>query len=80
VFGWSAGLLTKGMNMAVDSTNLAEEVQDLKTQLAVQEATMAGQAATSAATHAGTWSTFLASGVALVAGMALAIAVTAVRR
>ena len=66
--------------MSVDQTNLADEVQDLKTQLAVQEATMAGQAATSAATHAGTWSTFLASGVALVAGMGLALAVTAVRR
>jgi hypothetical protein len=66
--------------MSVDPTNLAGEVQDLKTQLAVQEATMAGQAATDAATHAGTWSTFLTGGIALVAGMALALALTSVRR
>jgi hypothetical protein len=70
--------------------NLPDEVQQLKTDLAVQQAvqagaeatqaaTQAGQAATNAATHAGTWSTFIAGGVALTVGMFLALAVTAVR-
>jgi hypothetical protein len=76
--------------MSVDPNNLAGEVQDLKTQLAVQQATMtgaqatqaatqAGQASTNAAAHAGTWSTFIGSGAALVVGMALGIAIVAVR-
>jgi hypothetical protein len=46
---------------------------------ATQAATQAGQAATSAAAHAGTWSTFVGSGVALVVGMGLGLAMVAVR-
>ena len=76
--------------MSVDVNSLPEEVQQLKTDLAVQQAvqagaeatqaaTQAGQAATNAATHAGTWSTLVAGGVALVTGMFLALAITAVR-
>ena len=66
--------------MSVDASNLETEVQELKTGLAVQEATMAGQVSTNAATHAGTWSTMLAGGVALVVGMFLGVAVTMGRR
>jgi hypothetical protein len=40
---------------------------------------MAGQRATKAAAHAGTWSTFLVGGVALIAGIALALKLTAAR-
>ena len=66
--------------MSVDPNNLQSEVQELKTAMAVQEATIAGNAATDTATHAGTWSTMLAGGVALVVGMFLGMAVTSVRR
>ncbi|HEV7567162.1 MAG TPA: hypothetical protein VGO31_14525 [Microbacteriaceae bacterium] len=47
--------------------------------MAVQEATMAGQASTDAATHAGTWSTMLAGGVALCVGMFLGVALLSAR-
>ena len=76
--------------MSVDVNRLPEDVQQLKTDLAVQQAvqagaeatqaaTQAGQAATNAAAHAGTMMTFVAGGVALTLGMFLALAVTAVR-
>jgi hypothetical protein len=65
--------------------NLKEEIEKLKTAMAVQEASMAGaqatqaatqagQASTAAATAAGTWSTFVVGGVALSVGMFLAVA------
>jgi hypothetical protein len=71
-------------------TDLQREIQELKTAMAVQEATMAGaeatqaatqagQAATNAAAHAGTWSTLIAGGVALSVGMFLAMALVGVR-
>jgi hypothetical protein len=77
-----------------DSTSnqaLKDQIEQLKTALAVQEATMAGaqatqaatqagQAATSAAAAAGTWSTFVVGGVALSAGMFLAIALVGATR
>jgi hypothetical protein len=70
---------------------LKDEVEDLKTAMAVQEATMAGaqatqaatqagQAATNAAAAAGTWSTFVASGIALSVGMFLALALVGAAR
>lgn len=65
--------------------DLKDEIEALKTAMAVQEATMAGahatqaavqagQAATSTAAAAGTWSTFVVGGVALSVGMFLALA------
>ena len=71
--------------------DLRSEVQDLKTEMAVQQATQAGadatlaatqagQAATSAAAHAGTWSTFVTGGVALSIGMFLALALVGAAR
>ena len=65
--------------MSVDPNDLQSEVRGLKTAMAVQEANMAGQAATDAATHAGTWSTMLAGGVALVVGLFLGLAVASTR-
>jgi hypothetical protein len=66
--------------MSVDPNDLQSEVQELKTAMAVQEASMAGQASTDAATHAGTWSTMIAGGAAFVIGMFLGIALTSARR
>ena len=71
--------------------DLKAEIDELKTAMAVQEATMAGaeatqaatqagQAATSAATAAGTWSTFVVGGVALSVGMFLAVALVGAAR
>jgi hypothetical protein len=65
--------------VSVDPSNLQSEVQELKTAMAVQEATLAGQASTKAAAYAGTWSTMLAGSVALVVGMFLGVAVASVR-
>jgi ElaB/YqjD/DUF883 family membrane-anchored ribosome-binding protein len=65
--------------MSVDPNDLQSEVQELKTAMAVQEATMAGQASTDAATHAGTWSTMMAGGVALVVGLFLGVALVSAR-
>jgi hypothetical protein len=65
--------------MSVDPNDLQSEVQELKTAMAVQEATIAGQASTDAATHAGTWSTMLVGGVALIVGMFLGVALLSAR-
>jgi hypothetical protein len=79
---------------ATDSTSkddLKDEIQALKTAMAVQEATMAGaqatqaaaqagQAATATAAAAGTWSTFVVGGVALSVGMFLALALVGATR
>jgi hypothetical protein len=73
------------------SQSLKDEIEALKTAMAVQEATMAGaqatqaatqagQAATSAAAAAGTWSTFVVGGVALSVGMFLALAIVGAAR
>jgi hypothetical protein len=66
--------------MSTDPSDLRSEVEDLKTAMAVQEATQAGQAATDAATHAGTWSTFVVGGAALSVGMFLALAMVGASR
>jgi hypothetical protein len=71
--------------------DLKAEIEKLKTDMAVQQATQAGaeatqaatqagQAATNAAAHAGTWSTFVAGGVALSVGMFLARALVIAAR
>ena len=73
------------------TTDLQGQIQELKTAMAVQEATMAGaqstqaavqagQASTSAAAAAGTWSTFVVGGVALSVGMFLALALVGAAR
>jgi hypothetical protein len=65
--------------------DIQPELQQLKRELAVQQAThagaeatqaatQAGQGATNAAAHAGTLSTFVVGGVALSVGMFLALA------
>jgi len=70
----------------LDIKDLAKEVQDLKTELKVQQATQAGESATMAATQAGqastvaaaqagTWVTLGVGGAALAIGMFLAAAV-----
>jgi hypothetical protein len=71
--------------------NLKDEIEKLKTAMAVQEASMAGaqatqaatqagQASTAAAAAAGTWSTFVVGGVALSVGMFLAVALVGAAR
>jgi hypothetical protein len=78
-------------NDSTSTQDLKDEIQALKTAMAVQEATMAGaqstqaatqagQAATSAAAAAGTWSTFVVGGVALSVGMFLALALVGAAR
>lgn len=59
---------------------LKDQLQKLEQQVAVQEATMAGQMATNTAVQAGTWSTMVAGGIALAAGMALGLLVSIARR
>jgi outer membrane murein-binding lipoprotein Lpp len=60
-------------------SDLQSDVQQLKTDFAVQQAVQAGSEATQAATHAGTWSTMLTGGLALIVGMFVALAVVSVR-
>jgi hypothetical protein len=73
------------------TTDVMEQVQDLKTSQAVmqaelmgaqstQAATEAGHAATNAAAAAGTWSTMLTGAVAFVVGIFLALAFVAVAK
>jgi hypothetical protein len=72
-------------NDSTSDQDLKDEIEKLKTAMAVQEANMAGaqatqaavqagQASTATAAAAGTWSTFVVGGVALSVGMFLAIA------
>ena len=71
------------MSTTMDGTSeqdLKGEIEQLKTAVAVQEASMAGAQATQAATHAGTWSTFVVGGVALSVGMFLALALVGATR
>ena len=63
-----------------DANNVQQEIQELRKAIEVQAATEAGANATQAATHAGTWSTMLAGGLGLVAGMFLALALVATAR
>jgi hypothetical protein len=63
-----------------ESTDVRQEIQELRKAVEVQAATEAGAHATQAATHAGTWSTMLAGGAGLVVGMFLALALTAAAR
>ena len=73
------------------STDVREEIQELKHAMelqaatqagvdATQVATMAGAQATQAAAHAGTWSTIAAGAGGLIVGMFLALAFAATTR
>jgi hypothetical protein len=63
-----------------ETTDVHQEIQELRKAVEVQAATEAGAHATQAATHAGTWSTMLAGAAGLVVGMFLALALTATAR
>ena len=65
---------------ASETTDVRQEIQDLRKSMEVQAATQAGANATQAATHAGTWSTMLAGSTGLVVGMFLALAFAATTR
>lgn len=71
---------TTQMESKNETTDVRQEVQDLRKAIEVQAATEAGAHATQAATHAGTWSTMVAGGAGLVVGMFLALALTATTR
>jgi hypothetical protein len=72
--------LTESKNGATETTNVLQDVQELRKQLEVQAATQAGANATQAATHAGTWSTMVAGSAGLVVGVFLALAFAATTR
>ena len=61
------------------TTDVRQEIEDLKKAMEVKTATDAGAQATQAATHAGTWTTMIAGAAGLVVGMFLAVALTATR-
>ena len=70
---------TESRNDRAETTDVRQEIEELKKSMEVQAATQAGAHATQAATHAGTWSTMLAGAAGLVVGMFLALALTATR-
>lgn len=72
--------MTESRNGASETTDAAQEIQELRKQLEVQAATQAGANATQAATHAGTWTTMVAGSAGLVVGMFLALAFAATTR
>jgi hypothetical protein len=63
-----------------ETTNVRQEIQELRKAVEVQAATEAGAHATQAAAHAGTWAAMVAGGAGLVVGMFLAMALTATTR
>ena len=71
---------TAQMESKNETTDVRQEIQDIRKAIEVQAATEAGAHATQAATHAGTWSTMVAGGAGLVIGMFLALALTATTR
>jgi hypothetical protein len=72
--------MTESKSGASETTDVRQEIQDLRKDLEVQAATQAGANATQAATHAGTWSTMVAGSAGLVVGMLLALAFAATTR
>jgi ElaB/YqjD/DUF883 family membrane-anchored ribosome-binding protein len=65
---------------ANETTDVRQEIQDLRKSIEVQTATQAGANATQAATHAGTWSTMVAGSAGLIVGIFLALAFAATSR
>lgn len=83
--------MTESKNGASESTDVRQEIQELRKEIEVQAATHAGAEATQAATlagaqstqaaaHAGTWSTMVAGSAGLIVGMFLALAFSATTR
>jgi hypothetical protein len=72
--------MTDSKNGTSETTDMRQEIQDLRKQLEVDAATQAGANATQVATHAGTWSTMVAGSAGLVVGLFLALAFAATAR
>jgi len=72
--------MTEAKNGANETTDVRQEIQDLRKSMEVQAATQAGANAAQAATHAGTWSTMIAGSAGLVVGIFLALAFAATTR
>lgn len=72
--------MTDSKNGASETTDVRQEIQDLRKNIEVQAATHAGAQATQAATPAGTWSAMVAGSAGLVVGMFLALAFAATTR
>jgi hypothetical protein len=72
--------MTESKNSASETTDVRQEIQELRKDMEVQAATQAGAHATQAATHAGTWSTMIAGSAGLVVGMFLVLAFAATTR
>ena len=65
--------MTEPKSGASETTDVRQEIQDLRKSMEVQ-------AATQAATHAGTWSTMVAGSAGLIVGIFLALAFAATTR
>jgi hypothetical protein len=72
--------MTESKSGANETTDVRQEIQDLRKSIEVQMATQAGANATQAATHAGTWSTMLAGSAGLIVGIFVALAFAATTR
>lgn len=83
--------MTETRNGTSETTDIQQEIRELRKEMEVQAATQAGVNATQAATqagasatqaaaHAGTWSTMIAGSAGLVVGLFLAIAFRATAR
>lgn len=72
--------MTESSSGASETTDVRQEIQDLRKNMEVQAATQAGANATQAAMHAGTWSTIVAGSAGLIVGMLLALAFAATTR
>ena len=83
--------MTESKNGTSETTDVRQEIQELRKTIevqaaaqagaeATQAATLAGAQATQAAAHAGTWSTMVAGSVGLVVGLFLALAFAATTR
>jgi len=72
--------MTESKNGVRETTDVRQEIQDLRKEMEIQAATQAGAHATQAATHAGTWSTMVAGSAGLLVGMFLALAFAATTR
>lgn len=72
--------MTESKSDASETTDVRQEIQDLRKSMEVQAATQAGANATQAATHAGTWSTMVAGSAGLIVGIFLALAFAATTR
>ena len=77
---YMSATMTDSKNGTSETTDVRQEIQDLRKQMEVDAATQAGANATQAATQAGTWSTMIAGSAGLVVGLFLALAFAATTR